>query len=167
MKKELLIISFLLFISFNIFSVQSDKTDFHTNNNGSISFVTTFNSISNTGINNLIEKYSVSALEPYNKQFLTGAIVFTVLTGVFLIMGIVGSVLWSVGVYGGYYLYSSSYYNLPLLYAGYALIGVGWGLFSITVLGMIAFWILYGLSGGPKASMNKIKIEGASLVVKL
>ncbi len=165
MKKELLIISFLLLLSFNIFSVQANKTDYTTNPNETISFVTTFNSISNTGISNLIEKYSVSALEPYNKQFLTAAVVFTVCTAVFLVVGIVGSVLWYVGTP---WPTNNYIYNPGLMWAGYALMGVGWGFFSITVLGMIAFWILYGLSGGPKAAMNnKIRIEGASFVVKL
>ena len=42
----------------------------YKNNNTSISFVTTFNSISENGITASIEKYAVQSLIPYNKQFL-------------------------------------------------------------------------------------------------
>ncbi|HOJ64651.1 MAG TPA: hypothetical protein PLE45_09545 [Spirochaetota bacterium] len=164
MKKELIIVFFLLILSFSLFSSQSDKVTY--NQTETISFVQTLNSISEPGINRLIEKYAVSALVPYNKQFLTAAIVFTVVSGVLLVMGIVGSVLWAIGWYGPVTDFNYNT-NVPLVWAGSALMGVGWALFSITILGVIAFWILYGLSGGPKGAMKNIRIEGTTVSIKL
>lgn len=163
-----LIIYLSLFVSFNIFPSQVDKKYYPTNPNNDLSFITTFNSISDPNINTITQKYKVEKLAPYNEKFLTGAIVTTVCTGVFLIMGITGSVLVVVsGVTLLIYDYYSYSVNYALYWTGLALSGVGWPLFSISLLGMIALWILYGLSGGPKKAMNKIRIEGASLVVKL
>ena len=85
-------------------------------------------------------------------------------------MGIVGSTLIGVSTTTGLDNFYTFNWNAlattdaALWFAGAILAGLGWTIFSLALPGIIAFWILYGLSGGPKGAMNKVRMDSLTTV---
>jgi opacity protein-like surface antigen len=110
-----------------------------------------------------------SWLKKYNKTFFKLAIAMTIATAAGLVVGITGSVI--IAVVSAQYATTALNWSAYLsgLYAGQALAGLGWSVFSLCLPAMIVFWIFYALGRSGKSSLLKeVPVEnGIGFAIKL